>query len=123
MSLKARAKVLRKTMTHEEVKLWLQLKHLNRAGYHFRRQAPVDNYILDFVEFGEKLIIEVDGSQHNEIAHQIRDTARDEYFKKSGFRILRFWNIDINQAMDGVMDKILGVLKEPPPSAAPPPPP
>lgn len=110
------AQQLRKTMTPEEVKLWLQLKHLNRREYHFRRQVPLDGYILDFVEFTQKLIIEVDGSQHSLPEAEKRDLIRDEHFTMAGFVVLRFWNIDINQVMDGVIDKILSVLKEPPPS-------
>ena len=116
VDLSAQAKQLRKSMTPEEVKLWLQLKHFNRSGYHFRRQAPVDGYILDFVEFTQRLIIEVDGSQHAMPQGEIRDRKRDQHFTSAGFVVLRFWNVDINQAMNGVIDKILSVLKEPPPS-------
>jgi len=102
-------------MTHEEVKLWVQLQHLNKQGYHFRRQAPLDGYILDFAEFSQKLIIEVDGSQHGQPQGERRDFRRDAHFVAAGFRVLRFWNVDIHQAMDGVIDKILSELKEPPP--------
>ena len=110
------AKQLRKNMTHEEAKLWLQLKHFNKRGFHFRRQSPVDGYILDFVEFGHKLIIEVDGSQHNETLAEKRDAARDVHFKASGFEVVRFWNFEINQNMDGVIDKIQSLLLKPPPA-------
>ena len=116
MDLVSKAKQLRKSMTPEEVKLWLQLKHLNRRGTHFRRQAPVDGYILDFVDFSQKLIIEVDGSQHGRPEGEKYDMLRDAHFAAAGFLVLRFWNIDINQAMDGVIDKILSALKDPPPS-------
>ena len=77
----------------------MQLRYLNRRGYHFRRQAPVDGYILDFVDFGQRLIVEVDGSQHAETEHERRDAERDTRFTASGFVILRFWNIDIHRAM------------------------
>ena len=116
MDLTSRAKQLRRNLTPEEVKLWVQLKYLNRRGYHFRRQAPIDGYILDFVEFSQKLIIEIDGSQHAEPRNESRDAIRDAHFAATGFLVLRFWNIDINQAMDGVIDKIQSVLKAPPPS-------
>ena len=116
MDLISKAMQLRQNMTPEEVKLWLQLKHLNRRGHHFRRQAPLDGYILDFVEFTQKLIIEVDGSQHSLPEAAKRDLIRDSHFSAAGFVVLRFWNLDINQAMDGVIDKILSVFKEPPPS-------
>ena len=121
MDLRKKARQLRANMTHEEVKLWLQLKHFNARSLHFRRQAPVDGYVLDFVEFSRKLIIEVDGSQHNEEAAAKRDTLRDEHFAKAGFKIVRFWNFEINYAMDGVIDKIHSLLLDPPPSRPAPP--
>jgi very-short-patch-repair endonuclease len=103
-------------MTPEEVKLWLQLKHLNARGYNFRRQAPSNGYILDFAEFNCRLIIEVDGSQHNEPVHRMRDATRDRHFEANGFTTLRFWNFQINREMDGVMDHILSVLPSTPPA-------
>ena len=116
MSLIARARQLRKQMTREEVKLWVQLKHFNARGYNFRRQAPSHGYILDFVEFNCKLIVEVDGAQHSESAHKVRDTARDKHFEAQGFVVLRFWNFQINREMDGVIDHILSVLPPTPPA-------
>jgi very-short-patch-repair endonuclease len=109
-------------MTPEEVKLWVNLKVLNKQGYNFRRQTPVDGYILDFVEFTQRLIIEVDGSQHSEAKGERKDKIRDAHFVKAGFQVLRFWNIDVNTEMDGVIHKILSVLKDPlRPFGAPPP--
>ena len=116
VSLTARARYLRKHMTHEEVKLWVQLKHFNARGFNFRRQAPSNGYILDFVEFNCKLIIEVDGSQHGEATGEIRDAVRDAHFKAKGFTILRFWNFQINREMDGVIDHILSSLPPTPPA-------
>jgi len=103
-------------MTPEEVKLWVQLRHLNRQGYHFRRQVPLDGYVVDFAEFRCKLIIEVDGSQHGLPEGESHDARRDEHFERCGFRVLRFWNVDVNQAMDGVIDKIWSVVKNTPPA-------
>jgi very-short-patch-repair endonuclease len=100
-------------MTHEEVRLWIQLQRLNRDGYHFRRQVPVDGYILDFAEFRHRLVIEVDGWRHGEDKGRRRDERRDAYFTKAGFRISRFWNFEINQHPDGVMDAILDALRNP----------
>ena len=116
MSLTKRARELRKAMTHEEVKLWVQLKHFNTRGYNFRRQAPSDGYILDFAEFNCKLIIEVDGAQHGEPLGQMRDTIRDEHFNTKRFATLRFWNFQINREMDGVIDHILSALPPTPPA-------
>jgi very-short-patch-repair endonuclease len=109
-------------MTPEEVKLWVNLKVLNKQGYNFRRQVPLDGYILDFAEFTQRLIIEVDGSQHSEPSGERRDKIRDAHFEAAGFQVLRFWNIDVNTEMDGVIDKILSALKEPPPPKRAPPP-
>ena len=116
MELRKKAKQLRKAMTREEVRLWLQLKHFNARGFHFRRQAPVDGYILDFVEYSHRLIIEVDGAQHNEAMAAKRDAVRDRHFATAGFKTVRFWNYEINQAMEGVIDKIQSLLPEPPPA-------
>ena len=116
VSLTERARYLRKHMTHEEVLLWIQLKHFNARGYHFRRQAPLVGYVLDFVEFNCKLIIEVDGSQHGEALNEKRDTIRDAHFRVKGFTILRFWNFQINREMSGVIEHILSVLPPTPPA-------
>ena len=116
MNLTERARYLRKNMTHEEVKLWLQLKYLNKRGFHFRRQAPADGFILDFAEFNCLLIIEVDGSQHGESPGLKRDQLRDAHFEAKGFRVLRFWNFQINREMDGVIDHILSALPKTPPA-------
>ena len=109
-------------MTPEEVKLWVNLKVLNKQGYHFRRQAPLDGYILDFAEFTKRLIIEIDGSQHAEPEGVAKDKTRDAHFEAAGFQVLRFWNIDVNTEIDGVIHKILSAVKEPPPPKRAPPP-
>jgi very-short-patch-repair endonuclease len=122
LDLKKAARHLRKNLTPEEVKLWVNLKVLNKQGYNFRRQAPLDGYILDFAEFTQRLIIEVDGSQHGEPVGEQKDKIRDAHFEAAGFQVLRFWNIDLNTGMDGVIYKILSALKEPPPPKRAPPP-
>lgn len=114
VDLRERARKLRQTLTSQEVKLWSKLKFLNRGGYHFRRQAPVDGYVLDFAEFSHRLIIEVDGSQHGFDIGQRQDAIRDAHFRGAGFRILRFWNRDVYTNMDGVIDTIVEALKHGP---------
>lgn len=101
-------------MTPEEVKLWVQLKHFNARGFHFRRQAPLDGYIVDLAEFRHRLIIEVDGSQLGMPEGAVADAIRDRHFKRSGFRLLRFWNIDINTELDGTVRKIEEALRDGP---------
>ncbi len=108
-----RARSLRNNMTPQEIKLWCQLKHFNARGFHFRRQAPLDGFIVDFAEKSAKLVIEVDGSQHGYKRGEERDHQRDERLTALGYRILRFWNIDVDTNMDGVIDSITTTLTPP----------
>ena len=101
-----RARALRKAMTPQEVKLWVHLRQLRPQGLHFRRQAPLEGYILDFVCFKHRLIVEVDGGQHGEEAGIAHDRKRDAHFAALGFLTLRFWNADIDKNLDGVVDTI-----------------
>jgi very-short-patch-repair endonuclease len=112
---KLRARQLRKTMTPQEVKLWVQLKYLNREARHFRCQVSIDGYIVDFAEFGERLIIEVDGSQHGFAKGEASERIRDKHFAEAGFQVVRFWNSEVDQNMDGVINAVLAPL---PPSGS-----
>ena len=102
------AKHLRRNMTEVEAKLWNALRDRRFENYKFRRQVPIGKYIADFACFEKRLIVELDGSQHEESK---RDETRDAWLKSQNFRILRFWNIDINQALDGCLIAILDALK------------
>ena len=114
-TLRSRARTLRTKMTPQEVRLWGELRNLNRQGHHFRRQAPVDGFILNFADFRHRLIIEVDGSQHGFEAGAARDRVRDRHFESAGFRVLPFWNVDVDTNMDSVVLTILEALARPPP--------
>ena len=104
---------MRKTMTPQETKLWVHLRALRHRGYHFRRQAPRLDYIVDFACLRHRLVVEVDGSQHGWPAS--RDGERDRRLtERGGFRVLRFWNNDIDQNLPGVMQTILDALAEAP---------
>lgn len=103
----ARARALRKTMTPQEVKLWAQLRKLRPEGFHFRRQAPVDGYILDFVCFRRRMIVEVDGAQHADENGARHDARRDSHFAANGFRTLRFWDPEIDSNLHGVVETIM----------------
>ena len=105
------ARALRKRMTPQEVKLWVKLRAMKERGYHFRRQAPIDSFIVDFVCFKQRLVIEVDGGQHGRHYHQIKDAERDEYLAAAGFRVMRVWNIDVDRNLIGVCDTILGAVE------------
>jgi very-short-patch-repair endonuclease len=109
------ARALRKRLTPEEVKLWTKLRELKGLGFHIRRQAPVGPYIVDFVSFRSRLVIEADGGQHGLPESAKADHIRDAFLVSQGFRVLRFWNSDVNANLAGVMESILNALSKPPP--------
>lgn len=93
------------------------------AGFKFRRQAAIDRYIVDFVCFELKLVIEVDGGQHAEEQQLIRDQQRTEFLQSRGFQVLRFWNCDVLDDIDAVLvaiEKSIGKTMRVPPPLAPP---
>ena len=104
------ARELRKRLTPQEVKLWVRLRELKPLGFRFRRQAPIGPYIVDFVSFKSRLVVEADGGQHNMAEGIQSDQARDDFLRSQGFRILRFWNSDIDANLEGVMETIIGAL-------------
>lgn len=108
------SKELRKQMTDEENILWYYLRNKQLAGYKFRRQEAIDKYIVDFVCYEKKIIIELDGGQHNEDSNIKKDKFRQQYFENQGFRILRFWNNEISENIEGVLNKILNVTNSSP---------
>ena len=110
------ARSLRKRMTPQEVKLWVHLRSWRKQGFHFRRQAPRDGYVVDFVCLKHRLIVEVDGGQHNFDAHARRDAGRDHHFVIQGFRVLRFWNNEIDRNLHGVPTLINDAVKAPHPA-------
>ena len=93
------AKAMRSNATDAERKLWSMLRGGRLAGLKFKRQVPMDGYIVDFVCFEARLIVEADGGQHSESQS---DGTRDRHFEAQGFRTLRFWNADILTNPDGV---------------------
>jgi very-short-patch-repair endonuclease len=103
----SQARSLRKHMTPQEVKLWVRLRELKGQGLHFRRQVPRGKYIADFACLKRRVIAEVDGSQHAMGAHARRDQARDWDLAKEGYVTLRFWNPEIDDNLDGVVETIL----------------
>ncbi len=104
------AKQLRRNMTDVEVKLWNALRDRRFENFKFRRQVPIGKYIVDFVCQDRKLIVELDGSQHEGSRY---DEVRDAWLKSVGYKVLRFWNIDINQALAGTLLAILDSLNQP----------
>ena len=101
---------LRHQGTPAERVLWQKLrnKHLIRAK--FRRQQPIGKYIVDFVNFEKKLIIEIDGGQHNEDRILSQDAMRTAWLNSQGFRVIRFWNSGVLENLEGVLQQIQAVL-------------
>ena len=101
---------LRNNMTIQERKLWQVLRKRNINNCRFRRQYPIGNYIADFVCRKKKLVIEIDGGQHNEPETIKYDEDRTRYIESKGYKVIRFWNNDIDNNLDGVYLEILKVL-------------
>ncbi len=100
------AKKLRKNSTPQEQKLWSLLKTKQYKNLKFKRQQPIGRYIVDFVCREKWLIIELDGGQHNEDKNIAYDEERTQYLESLGFRVIRFWNNDIDDNIEGVFDVI-----------------
>jgi len=109
------AKNLRKRPTDVENLLWLHLKSKNMAGLKFRRQQPIDEFIVDFVCFEKKLVIELDGGQHLKERNIQKDKERDEWLKGRGYRVLRIFNNEVLENLEGVLDHIWNHCKSPSP--------
>jgi len=104
------ARELRSNMTPQEYKLWQYLRKRSINNYRFRRQFPIKNYIVDFICREKKLIIEIDGSQHNEEKNIQYDSERTLFFEEHGYKVLRFWNKDIDNNIEGVYEEIMKYL-------------
>jgi very-short-patch-repair endonuclease len=89
------AKTLRTQMTDTERMLWQHLRAKRFEGLKFRRQQPIGKYIVDFVCFEKKIIIELDGSQHSLPSAKRKDTERDKCFEAQGYTVLRFWDNEV----------------------------
>ena len=118
--MKYRARALRKNLTDAEKLLWRHLRDRQLDGCKFRRQHPIGKFIVDFVCVEKKLVIEVDGGQH---ATKVEaDLQRSEYLRKKGYSTLRFWNNEVLQKTESVLEAVLLSLSEDAPSPRPSPP-
>ncbi|MGB9720123.1 MAG: endonuclease domain-containing protein [bacterium] len=95
-------KRLRRNMTDAEKKLWYRLKD-KQLGVKFRRQQLIGDYIVDFVCFEKKIVIEIDGGEHFENRH---DEIRDGWFNQQGYKVIRFWNNEVLRNITGVLEII-----------------
>lgn len=99
------ARKLRVDQTEAEARLWLKLRGRRLVDAKFRRQTPVGHYIVDFMCFEAKLIVELDGGQH--AVNSVADDERTAWLEGQGFRVLRFWNNDVLDNIEGVVERIL----------------
>ena len=104
------ARRLRANATNAETILWRHLKTIETEGTHFRRQVPLGPYVADFACMAARLVIEIDGSQHGNESNKARDEARTRWLESEGYRVIRFWNNDIVQNAEGVLDVIYAAL-------------
>jgi very-short-patch-repair endonuclease len=108
---------LRGTATIAEQRLWNRVRSRTLGGMKFVRQEPIGPYIVDFVCRERRLIIEIDGGRH---ATSKGDAVRDQWLRERHYRVLRFWNNDVMQNIDGVLETIAGALHmERPPHPVP----
>jgi very-short-patch-repair endonuclease len=107
---RATARRLRANATSAEVIVWRQLRALETDGTHFRRQVPIGPYLADFACMAARLVIEIDGSHHGEEPNKARDEERTRWLETEGYRVIRFWNNDITQNPEGVLDVVHAAL-------------
>ena len=98
------ARVLRKNMTAEELKVWHSISRRQLHNTKFRRQAPIGPYIVDFASFETKIVIEIDGSGHGETIRA--DATRDAWLRDHGFAVFRFTNDDVHRNLDGILSTL-----------------
>ena len=107
------ARTLRRNQTDAERTLWFRLRDRRLCGLKFRRQMPIDRYVVDFCCEAARLIVEVDGGQHDERSEE--DKMRTAALEARGYLVLRFWNNEVLQNMDGVLEVIASTARPVPP--------
>jgi very-short-patch-repair endonuclease len=101
-----RARRFRVNQTEVEKRLWSRLRNRGLLGLKFRRQVPLGDFVADFVCADHALVVELDGGQH--ASSQVRDDRRTAWLEARGWRVLRFWNNEVNENIDGVLQVIAG---------------
>lgn len=105
-----RARHLRRNQTAAEAKLWRVLRNRALNGWKFRRQYPIDRFIVDFACVEARLVVEVDGATHSTERERLYDAARARVIEACGFALLRILNADIHQDLDGARETIWAAL-------------
>ena len=108
---RGQARKMRRAPTDAERTMWRVLRSLKPLGMHFRRQAPIGIYIADFAWHENKIVIELDGSQHAELQRGY-DARRTAWLMSQGYRVLRFWNNDVLKNPRSVGEGILAAARE-----------
>ena len=106
------ARRLRRGQTDTERKMWRLLRPFRDDAIPFRRQAPIGPYIVDFVWLGGRIVIEVDGGQHNEARGKTGDAVRTAWLPSQGFEVLRFWNNDVLRNGEGCQQIIAEAIEK-----------
>ena len=109
-SSKRNARSLRKNMTDAERVIWSRIRRKQLLGVQFNRQKPIADFIVDFYAPSIKLVIEIDGSQHYEQEHLLRDKQRDIALTKLGLRVLRYDNRQVLTQTDDVIEAIFQMV-------------
>ena len=94
---------LRHQITPWEAKLWYHLRANRFYGYQFKRQVPMGGYVVDFCCQRKKLIVELDGGYHNNEKNKSNDVDRENYLKSRGYKVIRFWNNELDKNIEGVL--------------------
>jgi very-short-patch-repair endonuclease len=113
------ARALRREMTEAEKQIWQRLRSRQTEGFRFRRQVPLGRFIADFVCHEARLIIEIDGGQHDPSSEE--EVRRSRFLESQGYRVLRFWNNEVLENLDGVQTVIAQDLRRGHPHPNPPP--
>ncbi len=103
MSITQKVRSLRQSQTDAEQKFWSKVRNRQINGYKFYRQRQIGFYTVDFVCRDVDLVVEIDGGQHCE---NMKDIARTEYLNKKGYKVIRFWNNEVLENMDGVLYRL-----------------
>jgi very-short-patch-repair endonuclease len=106
--LKERARHLRRDQTDAEHRLWARLRSRQLSGFKFRRQFVVGHFITDFCCFEQRLVVELDGGQH--ASRTATEETRSTFLRSRGYRVLRFWDNEVFENIDAVLQQIAQVL-------------
>jgi very-short-patch-repair endonuclease len=106
------ARKLRRTPTEAEIRFWAKVRRRQLNGAKFRRQWPIESYVVDFVCLEARLVVELDGGQHADNADDIIRTAK---IVAAGYRVIRFWNNDVLSNTNGILETVSQALAEAPP--------